>query len=111
MSQIPPDHHHNPLDFLRQTEIATWEKDEEKQKVFQVQLREFIETKPLYSPSRITLPPARIQFKLDVARLYCETPTCKKEQPFRPPEYEYWYHFNDRNLRHSDKQVLRGYDL
>jgi hypothetical protein len=44
--------------------ISTWAQDPEAQAKFQAELREFIETKPLYSQSTITLPPARVQFRL-----------------------------------------------
>jgi hypothetical protein len=78
--------------------ISNWASNEEAQAKFQSQLREFIETKPLYSQFLITLPPARQQFRLDLARLYCPNLSCQKEQPFKPGEHQYWYHYNDRYL-------------
>jgi hypothetical protein len=91
--------------------ISNWAQDRESQAKFQAELREFVETKPLYSASIITLPPARVQFQLELARLYCPSPTCQKEQPFRPGEHQYWYHYNDRYLRFSEKQIQRKFDL
>jgi len=98
-----------PITHERIHEVSKWEADKEAQATFQAQFREFIETKPLYSNFQITLPPGRTQFHLDVARLYC--PTCKTLQPFRSPEHNTWYHFNDKNLRISEKQTLRPFDL
>ena len=94
-----------------QQSISQWAKDPDAQVKFQKELREFIETKPLYSQSTITLPPLRIQFRLELARLYCPNSTCQKEQPFRPGEHQYWYHYNDRYLRPSDKQIQRKFYL
>ena len=101
-----------PYDQLGMTElnrVKEWEVDNKAQALFQAQFREFIETKPLYSNFKITLPPGRIQFFLEVARLYCRI--CKTLQPFRRPEVSQWYHFNDKNLRVSENQVLRHFDL
>jgi pyrimidine deaminase RibD-like protein len=97
------------LNFNQKSDIAKWQADTEAQKLFQAQFRKFIETERLYIQFKITLPPARIQFSLNQARFYCDK--CGEEQIFRPPEHAYWYHFNDRYLRPSEKQILRNYDL
>jgi hypothetical protein len=94
-------------DDLRRVE--QWEKDKEAQALFQAQFREFIETKPLYGNFKLTLPPGRTQFFLEVARLYCYT--CKTQQPFRQPDVAQWYNVFDKELRHSAKQVMRSWDL
>jgi pyrimidine deaminase RibD-like protein len=99
----------NELNFTQKSEIQKWQADKEAQKLFQAQFRKFIETERLYKRFKITLPPARIQFSLNQARFMCQQ--CKEEQIFRPPQHAYWYHFNDRNLRLSEKQILRNYDL
>jgi hypothetical protein len=96
-------------DKMRQ--VSEWNNNKAGQREFQKNFRELLETRPMYSSVNTVLPPGRIQFVLDVARLYCSNANCRKEQPFRPREYQSWYHFNDRNLRFSDKQVLRNYDL
>ncbi len=92
-------------------EVARWDGNKEAKEEFQKNLRNLIETRPLYSTVSTVLPPGRIQFLLDVARLYCPNLNCRKEQPFRPRQYQSWYHFNDRHLRLSEKQILRNYDL
>jgi hypothetical protein len=89
--------------------VEQWAKDKEAQALFQTQLREFIETKPLYSNYKLTLPPGRTQFFLEVARLYCTN--CKTLQPFRQPKISQWYNIHDKELRYSEKQILRSWDL
>jgi hypothetical protein len=56
-----------PYDQIGMTElnkVKEWDADKEAQALFQAQFREFIETKPLYSNLKITLPPGRLQFFL-----------------------------------------------
>jgi hypothetical protein len=101
-----------PMDQLspsKMAEVKKWDMNGEAQAQFQAQFREFIETKPLYSNFKITLPPGRVQFRLEVARLHCWK--CNTTQPFRMPEHSQWYHFNDKNLRSSDRQIFREFDL
>jgi hypothetical protein len=102
---------HDEMNPNKMREVAEWSKNKDAQQEFQKNFRELIETKPLYSTVDTVLPPGRIQFVLDVARVYCKNANCRMEQPFRPREYQSWYHFNDRNLRFSEKQILRNYDL
>lgn len=47
---------YDALDAAKVAEIKKWDKDKEAQALFQAQFREFIETKPLYSNFKITLP-------------------------------------------------------
>jgi hypothetical protein len=99
----------NQLSVADLHKVEEWEKNKEAKALFQAQFREFIETKPLYSSFKLTLPPGRTQFYLEVARLYCTT--CKTLQPFRRPEVAQWYSVFDKELRHSDKQIMRAFDL
>lgn len=89
--------------------VEDWEKDKKAQALFQSLIREFVEKKPLYSRHNLTLPPGRTQFHVDVARLYCDR--CKTTQPFRRPKFSQWYHILDKELRTSEKQALRKFDL
>lgn len=100
---------YDQLGYPELQKVSEWEKDKEAQKLFQAQFREFIETRPLYSRFKLTLPPGRIQFYIDVARLYCNH--CRTIQPFRKPEVAQWIHAIDKNLRVSEKQVMRQWDL
>jgi len=97
------------LNISELNRVKEWDANKEAQALFQAQFREFIESKPLYSNFKLTLPPGRTQFFLEVARLYCQV--CKTFQPFRRPDVSQWYHFNDKNLRVSDKQIMRAFDL
>lgn len=91
-------------------EIGKYDNDRDAQSLFQTQLREFIETKPLYSNAEVSLPPLRRHFQLDVARLYCSV--CKTEQPFRKPDHESWYWGMDKYASDAkSKQVLGKLDL
>lgn len=48
------------LSVNRLGEIKKWDLDKAAQAQFQAEFREFIETKPLYSKSKVTLPPGRV---------------------------------------------------
>ena len=91
--------------------IANWNQDSEAAANFQKAFREFVETKPLYSHSTIKLPPLRKQFRLELARLFCPYTTCQKEQPFKPGEHQYWYHYNDQYLSRANQHTLTKFDL
>jgi hypothetical protein len=96
----------SPADLKR---VEEWAKDNEAQALFQKEFREFIETKPLYSTFKLTLPPGRTQFYLEVARLYCTT--CETPQPFRQPQTAQWYNIHDKELRYNEKRPVRSWDL
>ena len=100
---------YDQIGMIELNRVKEWEANKEAQAQFQTEFREFIETKPLYSVFKITLPPGRTQFYLEVARLFCDT--CKITQPFRQPKLAQWYHVLDKELRYGEKQALRSFDL
>jgi hypothetical protein len=105
MSRILPG---QPLDAeLRKRGIA-YSQDAAAQKAFQDALREFIETKPLYSSYSIELPAMRDQFFLEVAQLDCYI--CRGTQPFRPPASPQWVHYTTSFERATRSQPPRVFD-
>ena len=85
-----------------------YDKDLAAQAKFQKEIRQFIETQPLYSDFDIELPPLRDHFFVEVAQLECNI--CKTIQAFRPPEHPKWYSWADKYKRSSTNQMMRVFD-
>lgn len=98
----------DPLDPTIVAKGKEYDQNRTAQQQFQKEIREFIETKPLYSTFSIQLPPRRDHFFLEVAQLDCRV--CKSKQAFRAPERLKWYYWTDRYRSESENKTLRAFD-